>query len=339
MSFISPVGAQLAGYAFESLLYGCFIMYYLQCIQCLLRGPQPKSQVLVNRFMSTAASLLFLFISAHWIINTVRLGIAFVEYGSVERPGPLEHYLTRLGREDKDCTVFIVQDTLWISEALVGDSILIYRLYSIWQSSWRVATFPFTLLFVELGAAVAAAILNSRTNTLTVWTLIAFGLNVTINLYCTSLIIHRMWRSSAVLHKYDVVPTCKTRTVSKILIESAGIYAIANIAFLITFATNSNLQFFLTDPASPAIGLVFCAIIVRARQKPPASSIDEESRLNGFRNQAEIKSRSASPVVYISREVILSAPEGAQYGRSTSRGEDNWKRPSQYDYSFSSPRL
>lgn len=82
MSFISPVGAQLAGYAFESLLYGefdyllatdrplmpqrigCFIMYYLQCIQCLLRGPQPKSQVLVNRFMSTAASLLFLFISA-----------------------------------------------------------------------------------------------------------------------------------------------------------------------------------------------------------------------------------------------------------------------------------
>lgn len=99
----------------------------------------------------------------------MRLGIAFVEYGSVERPGPLEHYLTRLGREDKDCTVFIVQDTLWISEALVGDSILvcgtsyslswnwlltglqIYRLYSIWQSSWRVATFPFTLLFVELG--------------------------------------------------------------------------------------------------------------------------------------------------------------------------------------------
>lgn len=340
MTFISPVGAQLGGYAFESLLYGCFIVYYLQCIQCLLRGHQPKSQVLINRFMGTAASLLFVFISAHWIINTVRLGIAFVEYGSIERSGPLEHYLTRLGREDKDCTVFIVQDTLWISAALVGDSILIYRLYSIWQSSWRVAAFPFVLLFVELAAAVAAAILNSETNTLTIWTLIAFVLNVTINLYCTSLIIHHMWRSSAVLNRYDMAPTCKTRTVSKILIESAGIYAIANIAFLITFATNSNLQFFLTDPASPAIGLVFCAIIVRARQEPPAPPRDEESRL-GFRHQAEPKSRAATPAVdevfvHISREVVLSAPD-SEYHRSATMGKNHLKRPSYYDYSFSSP--
>lgn len=239
-------------------MYGIFFPLCVITIILLLRVRQGTN---TERTLLPVAALMLVIATTHIIIDFVRAFNAYVLHPD-EGPKNIALYYSNFA----DPT-FVVKTTLYWIQTMLGDSVIIWRCYVVYDRHYRVVLFPSTLF----AAAFAFGIIILRTFTHFVrgatvyetahkFITTFFVLTMVINIYCTSLISWRIYSTGRFLPAFgNLVP------VIVVIIESGAIYTSNLIIFLSAFLSHSNAQTIPLDLLTPVVGIVFCLIILQVR--------------------------------------------------------------------------
>ncbi|KAJ7106634.1 hypothetical protein C8R44DRAFT_885908 [Mycena epipterygia] len=257
---ISSVAASMATVVLESLLYGFLLVLFSTNLYLrITRYAKPRESVSCGglwwNHIAISNMAIFVTCTVHWIITVERLFLAFL--GSAR--DPLQFYL-RL--------TLVVNNSLVIAAVLIGDAVIIHRLWIIWNRDLRVVFVPVLSWLGILTCGIEIAYIftqstitnNSMSTADGAWITANWALNTLTNIYCTTFIAWRIWKTSraeAEVRGGLLMP------VLGILIESAAIWTTWEIFYAATFWTGSMLQFIVSDLTPSIIGLVNLLIYLR----------------------------------------------------------------------------
>ncbi|KAF9030979.1 hypothetical protein BDZ89DRAFT_949212 [Hymenopellis radicata] len=210
--------------------------------------------------------LMFGVCTTHVAINLYRLLRGYVWLR--ETVGPANYFLD-LGRWDN-----IAHDALNAVMTWMGDALVIYRCFIVWDNNYFIIAVPSALLVVSIIANSIALQLFTEvplgtifSPTLVHWMNTIYGTAFVQNFMTTSLIAYRIWRqdrASAIAGVHSQGSgTSSLIPIVRIIVESAALYMMQLIILIILYARNHNAQFIIQESLVPTIGIVFTLISVR----------------------------------------------------------------------------
>ncbi|KAI0764819.1 hypothetical protein C8Q74DRAFT_1002433 [Fomes fomentarius] len=137
--------AELISLAIQPLIFGAFTISHCITIWILSRGKRDWRSYRVNLALFIVSSLLWVLSAAHLGLTVQRALEAFV--GHAEDTNRIAAFYSRLS--DKK---HVAQDSIYVTNVLINDSFLTYRLFVVWNRDWRVIVLPTLLL---LGTAIS----------------------------------------------------------------------------------------------------------------------------------------------------------------------------------------
>ncbi|PCH37101.1 hypothetical protein WOLCODRAFT_109578 [Wolfiporia cocos MD-104 SS10] len=270
MSGTSLISASIASICIESFLYGIFFVLSIASMYLTVRRREylvnaPTSIRAVRQVahitpMSVAAICLFMTNTAHWIIDVFRTFQAYLNFdGGTE---PLE-YLSNASDPTE-----VAQTALVMVSLIIGDAMIIYRLWIIWSYNHVVTMFPSGTL---VGLAVCAVGViyqltqSERGEDIFVtstgrWITANCIFTLCTNIYSTAMISWRIWRVNKEAKRYG---GSSLMGVLGIMVESAALYTAWTIFFFVTYEIRSNLQYLCSEAYCAIAGIAFMLINVR----------------------------------------------------------------------------
>lgn len=214
-----------------------------------------------NRPIALAAILLLILSTAHLVIDIVRLEDGFVKYHDIPG-GPVAFF------QDISQPTFVTKNLIYALQTMIGDGVVIYRCYVVWQSVW-VIILPSILWCGSSVAALVAPYYASRatggdiyTNRTAQWITALFVLTLSTNLISSGLLVYRIWtierRVSA-----NRATNGTMMPIVHVVIDAAIIYSAALFTILICFVCADNAQFIMLDMIMPIISIAFCMVLIR----------------------------------------------------------------------------
>ncbi|TBU35405.1 hypothetical protein BD311DRAFT_648225 [Dichomitus squalens] len=222
---------------------------------------------------------------------------------------------------------------IYVTQLLIGDGVMIYRAYVVWDRSFKVIVLPCVFLagelilgyFISLAGPYAPKSWAMNTRALVN---AFFLLSVVTNLLSSGLIMARVLSFTSRTEKFkrfsqdsqDGRFKSVTRRVVESILQSAAIYSIASISLAVTSFANYTVAFPACHSVFPSvIGMVFLLIVMRI-----SSSANATSRHGSMLSQTGGSTLSLS-----------SAPSGEEkpgfdaerdgHGRSPSEQKDRWR--------------
>ncbi|KAF8524146.1 hypothetical protein BU17DRAFT_85253 [Hysterangium stoloniferum] len=269
---------------FEVFLYGLYCTLFVQSLDITLKRQRTKTVPAKVFFISTI--VLFIVATSHIALNLYRLLRGYVWLA--EDPGPVL-YFNDLGRWEN-----IAHDAINAVMTWLGDMLLIYRCFIIWNNSYYIIGLPTLLLIMSIVTNSVALRLFTEVRlgtlfspSLVAWMNSIYAIALAQNFITTALIAYRLWRQDNVSIKAglrDARPKSSLRPIIRIVIESAAIYVLTVIVIIIMYARGNNLQFVAQEAIVPIIGIVFTLISVRlamhstkmlATTVPPARTLTD----------------------------------------------------------------
>ncbi|KAI0820900.1 hypothetical protein BC628DRAFT_1329406 [Trametes gibbosa] len=272
---MTAVGVNLALACIESLLYGMFFVLAMTSLAVLVGRHTKRSSSYSGRTgcrsdriwtspLFVATMLLLATVTSHWLITVRRVFDAFLYYDGGR--APMAYYLTVEAPTQVIGTAFVV------ASVIVGDIILTYRIWTIWDRRWTLIIFPTlcTLAYTALGFSMVQLFASyapmesifmtaARRRVIT-----TSALTLATNLYGTGVrrpyclgMLCRMWLSPA----NELTPPMQEALV--IFIESAAFYTFWTLFFVVSFSANSLLEQFAFHCIPAATGISFMLIVVR----------------------------------------------------------------------------
>ncbi|KAM6498921.1 hypothetical protein JOM56_006869 [Amanita muscaria] len=225
----------------SGILYGIEIVMYTVCMNKLLFSKRHRRFQSSRLFLSVFSTLLFILITIDISTNAVwgeQMWITFRD-----EPGGVPLFI--------ETQVSVWYETLSSTSVVVmifmGDALLIYRLYIIYDSNLWLVVLPCLTWCTALALAIIQLVIsgtpggnffNGKT--------IDFGtpyyaLTISMNVVITSLICFRLLYYSRRIKRILGAETAKTYTgVAAILIESAAPYSLVGLMFLIPYTQKSG---------------------------------------------------------------------------------------------------
>ncbi|KAJ6562209.1 hypothetical protein B0H19DRAFT_1026996 [Mycena capillaripes] len=297
----SLLAVNMATVVLESFLYGtlfvCFSANgYLQ-ISRYRRQRQSSSRIRMWSnpvVLSTVA--IFVTCSTHWILTVVRFFHAILAFPDT---GATLRYFS-----DPSEVPQLARNALTEISVLIGDAVIVHRLWFIRGRDWRVAAVPVISWLGELTCGIAVAYQFSRYSTnidfLTSaegWITANWVLTVITNIYCTALIAWEVWDTS--VKGMDDGPLM-VRSVTAALVESAAIWTLWVVFFAATYLTGSILLYLTTELTPSIVGLVNMVIHLRVglgwSRTPDGSGVAMTSSASMFRATTQVDSCSMESV-------------------------------------------
>jgi len=188
--------------------------------------------------------------------------------------------------------------TMWMLNLAIADGLLLWRLWVVWQKSWKISILP---AIVYIGTLALCGVSISRQWAVPNNDIRAFfvtgqflramlTLSICFNVSITSLIAGRIWwvgRSAGKARSY-------THIISAI-VESAALYTVASIFTLALYSAQTNAGAIAESLSAPLSALVPMFIIVRVAlgqsfQGTQASSVVPLSSTINFARRGPLKS-------------------------------------------------
>lgn len=268
----------------ECILFGFFVLLFFVSTYCLIlkyrnhrREKQPASvsspccKIWLNLGVSVAMFVLGLM---HVIVNLIRMLEAFV-FSPLGVGGYLQASITS--------PLFTLKNTTYLMQTLLGDAFMIYRVYLVWNASWRKLSFApiiigwLATLVTGIGMLHSYAKMPSNLSlysaSLREWLIAVFSLTLFTDVACTVLIawriyaIHRQSQRSA---SYFTGPSLLPTFV--MIIESGLVYSLCVALLLGFYVADSGAHKILLDAVTQLIGIVFNLIIIRVAMGVSAES-------------------------------------------------------------------
>lgn len=259
----NPLTVNLAGLCVEGTLYGIFFtLFVLSSALLISRARKTSPHASIWSILCTpliAGSLaMFVAITVHWVIEGARLVQA------VNSPeGPLIFYL------EWSQPTFVAEMGFFIAAAVIGDALIIYRLWVVWNYRKLVVVFPILglvgLLTCGIGLVqefpqleTGAGIFQSSAAR---WATPDCVFTICTNVYCSAMIAYKLWLVDSRSQKYGGP---SLGGVLAIVVESATFYTAWALVFFVTYQTHQNICFLIVN-CWPAVSGITCMMInVRA---------------------------------------------------------------------------
>ncbi|KAG1865982.1 hypothetical protein F4604DRAFT_983460 [Suillus subluteus] len=247
--------ATIISTALEGILYGFSVLMFIGTMWSMT---YKRSMRDVNRPVAAAAVLL-LVLSTHIVLGIIR-----AEYGFVTYQGVPAVYFADASQE-----TFVIKNSIYVVQTLLGDAVAIYRCYIVWQAAW-VIILP-SLLWCGVAVTGALSVYgDSQTSstgiisaTVNMECMGAFcGLTLAANLSSSGLLAYRIWK---IERNVSSSRTSKVMTTSimRVIMDSAILYTIALLATVAGSLCSGSGPFVLIDTLTPIISITFYMVIIR----------------------------------------------------------------------------
>ncbi|KAJ6576705.1 hypothetical protein DFH09DRAFT_366223 [Mycena vulgaris] len=256
-----PDESKLVSIFIQTLLYGAYtVVFILTCWVLLYKRPKHEP---VNKPMLGFSIVMFVLATMHIGVNYTRILRAFIIYK--DEPGGTPAYFNMLSEFTQ-----VFGSAIYVAQTLVGDSVVLYRCYLVWERQWQVVAFPFILLMgsatTGVGILYSFAVVVPEAEIFVVqlqhWILSFFSVTLATNIICTGLVAFRLWDINRQVKEFSE-SNHSFNPIILLVIESGAIYSATLMTLLILYKTESWFQYVLLDAVSPIVGLVFSMIIVR----------------------------------------------------------------------------
>ncbi|KAF8188847.1 hypothetical protein K438DRAFT_1452281, partial [Mycena galopus ATCC 62051] len=276
--------AQLTGHYFETLGYGMYLVTCCLCAKALFCIPHPGGGERLRRrseirwLLVSVFTFLFVVSTFDDIIGMVHIILAFVKY---KGPGGATGELTNIHEWINIVRVSTSRSFDQIGIMIVGDFVLIYRCFIVYNRRWQAIAVSFILyltgiamgiklMYVEITTSNGAITLNS--NVIKPWWSAFFAITAAQNVLTTSLLVWRIWR---VEHQNDKLRASRNTQLSvpvsqprlrkaiRVVAESGLAYSTLVFVTFVVSVCNSNTLYPVADATLQATGITFNVIIIR----------------------------------------------------------------------------
>ncbi|KAI0357204.1 hypothetical protein OH77DRAFT_1399616 [Trametes cingulata] len=271
-SSMSAIGVNLALACIESLLYGMFFVLAMTSLAVLVGRHTNRSSSYSGRSFTSdriwtsplfiATMFLLMTVTSHWLITVRRIFDAFLYYEGGQ--APMDYYLI------VEAPTAVVGTAFVVASVIVGDIILTYRIWTVWDRRWTMIVFPAlcTITYTALGISMVQLFASYD-----------YGESI----FMTAA-RRRVITTSALTLATDMDPICRIDCVPDmvqqqssearshlrgraltlvIFIESAAFYTFWTLFFVVAFCANSLLEQFAFHCIPAATGISFMLIVVR----------------------------------------------------------------------------
>ncbi|KAG6836469.1 hypothetical protein H0H93_007749 [Arthromyces matolae] len=198
----------------------------------------------------------------------------------------------------------IVAFSLYVVQTWLGELILIYRCFVVWNRKLAIIAFSLVTSTAGLAFGISATVIgglgdetNKSTGNLLAITISFYALAMATNIVTSSLIVCRIWNvkkgslryRSFTVHANDQDPLARA---IRVTIEAGLIYTVSLIGLLITYLCFHTSQFAVQRIVVQMIGITFNLIIVNSQR-----------RTDDPRDSASFKRFSAPPMA-INKDVV-----------------------------------
>ncbi|KAF9471450.1 hypothetical protein BDN70DRAFT_976351 [Pholiota conissans] len=227
---ISPQMAGLVSNWCTTLLYGITIVVYFACVHTLIKRRD-------DRLRSTTW-ILFCTATIQFVLSTIYVALALrilIEgfIWAVNTPGgTLEYWI------DPSVRSQVVSKAVYVTNSIVGDSIMVWRVYAVWGQNLYICIIPIFLVFGTILTGyisikqLAGISVNSLDSLFIIgkWILATWALSISTQVICTSLIAGKIWWHA----RHSAGSKARYLSAIAIVVESGALYTIATI-FLLAF--------------------------------------------------------------------------------------------------------
>ncbi|KAF9077349.1 hypothetical protein BDP27DRAFT_1442028 [Rhodocollybia butyracea] len=251
----------------EALVYGVYVATFIRHVRVLvLRRKKLPPKMFI--YLSTASLLLFVAATVTMVADLI-----FATHIFENPTGPNDFSGYRKKRNIKIvCGLFAI---------VVSDTVLLYRLYILYNSRLRVVALPLLVFVVQCGIGIWSLNSLSQENNVDPWSdhpqklnlaqnifgFVSGGLNVT----CTTLIVTCMWRSHRRLLATGV-PNLQSPSayiqVGAIIVNSATINVVWWLSVFVTSIISSVVCQVFVALYACVTALIFSSIIVSTSRPP-----------------------------------------------------------------------
>ncbi|KAI0671573.1 hypothetical protein C8Q78DRAFT_945199, partial [Trametes maxima] len=245
----------------EAIFYGFSLFMFGVTLYILNQNSRQLDRQVNYRMLAVSWALLSCS-TAHMIIDIIRICNGFIYKGPNFPGGPVAWF--SIPSE----TTFIAKNIVYLFQTLIGDGVLIYRCYVVWQS-WLIVAFPI-VMWLWIGIVSAIAIHSSATvpagagtvflTRVGQWITAFYSSTLATNLIVTILLGYKIWmtnRRTSRTRQGSLLPVVR-------VIADAGItYSVTLTAALACFVQKSNGQYIVLDIITPIISITFYMVIIR----------------------------------------------------------------------------
>ncbi|KAF8625050.1 hypothetical protein AX15_005580 [Amanita polypyramis BW_CC] len=158
--------------------------------------------------------------------------------------------------------------TLYVTQTLLGDALVIWRCYLIWDRNLFIVGFPLLLLLGSTATGIGVLYSFSKVDPeanifvekLQQWIVSFFSLTLATNLIGTGLVAYKLWRIN---HEEFRRSSRRLYPVLLVIVESGAIYSAALLVLLILYKSDSWFQYVIVDTVRTNPGIVFSIIMYR----------------------------------------------------------------------------
>ncbi|KAG2110696.1 hypothetical protein DEU56DRAFT_749797 [Suillus clintonianus] len=245
----------------EGILYGFSALMFIGTIWMFTYKHRMRD---VNRPIAAVATLLLVLSTAHIIVGIIHLEDGLVKYRDTFPGGPAAFFAYA------PQPTFVAKNAIYILQTLVGDGVVIYRCYVVWQSVWiivipcimwcGVAACSVCMVY-SFSQASISDVENFFTSKLGHWVAAFLTSTLATNVLSTGLLAYRIWmverRVSAIRVTKGNMP------ILRVFIDAAIMYSAALCSSLICFALANDGLYVIGDVINPIISIAFYMVFIR----------------------------------------------------------------------------
>ncbi|CCL98627.1 uncharacterized protein FIBRA_00629 [Fibroporia radiculosa] len=177
----------------ESALWGVYTVLYGLTLRIIGRKGWGSS----NKVTLGAITLLYSLATAHNVMSLQILINAFITY--IQEPGPIV-YLSEIA-----VLLNVARDMVYITTIVIGDSVLVWRLYVVWGKNIWIAIFPLCMIlataitgYVAIGQWLNPALQSTNINMAVFndsvrWVTAMYAVSLSTNVSVTAITAGRIW--------------------------------------------------------------------------------------------------------------------------------------------------
>ncbi|KAG2751868.1 hypothetical protein P692DRAFT_20799754 [Suillus brevipes Sb2] len=245
----------------EGILYGFSVLMFIGTIWALTYKHHMRD---VNRPITAVAVLLLALSTAHMVVDIIRTEEGLVQYRDTFPGGP-EAFFAEIARK-----TFVIKNAIFVSQTLLGDGVVIYRCYVVWQTVW-VIILPSMLWFSVAVTGVYSIYSFSRTTSISgnvfshatrQWISAFYALTLATNLLSSGLLAYRIWKIERTVANTRTTKMTTT-SILRVIMDAAIVYSIALLCTLIGSVCSNNGSLVMIDVLMPIISIAFYMVIIR----------------------------------------------------------------------------
>jgi len=297
--------AQIVALFMEAIFYGIYLVTFGSCMRVLLwKDGWFKRLAAINKTMVTTALLMMVFATLD-----VGLGLrhnldAFVYTNGGRTPAAEFAQISYW--------VNVMKFASYAAQTFIGDGILIYRCYVVYDRNPFVISFPVLTWLGTTACAVVATVTEASigTGVLNQFQLKPFitsmlTLTLATNVITTSLLIHRIWSIQSRTSRRTTRDNPYSRLVT-MLVECGMIYTSSILILFGCYLASNNAQLGVSDSVVQIIGITFNLLILNVDRGTVTQPIDVSSSfINAMQSQIG-DPRSAVPLHQLNIKTVTT---------------------------------